>query len=165
MMNCQNVELLLMEYVSGELDVVTCAVIGEHLAQCESCSRELDREKTLAETLGGLPVVKKTAPDVFVLPAQRRQWWSAAGVSLATAAVLLVIFISGKTGFETKSPEPGQRELAAATEDVRWTLSLANKIIRQNEKETLEDLFGTKLLTAISGSLFLSSEPENGNKS
>lgn len=164
-MNCQDIEMLLMEYVSGELDGSTCADIEQHLAQCTACSQELEREKVLAKTLGALPAGNVEAPVGFIYPVQQNKWWLPASGGLVAAAVLLAILITGQPVTEHHKPAPSNQELAAATEDVRWTLRLAQNIIQKNEKETLVDLFGTKLPTAISGSLFPSRESENRNRS
>ncbi len=70
MMDCQKIELLLMEYAAGELDAVICADIELHLENCRPCCQELEREKILAETLGGLPVGKSASPAAFAYPLQ-----------------------------------------------------------------------------------------------
>ncbi len=164
-MNCQDFEMLLMEYVSEELDVVTCTKIEQHLKQCQYCCQELEREKVLAETLGSLPVKNTDAPSQFIYPVPKSQWWIPTSGGLVAAAVLLAILITGQSSTQHHNPAPSPKELAVATEEVRWTLNLTNKIIQKNEKETLLDLFGTKLPTAISGSLFPNRETENQDRS
>ncbi len=64
-----------------------------------------------------------------------------------------------------QNSSPSRKELATATQDVKWTLALAGRIIQKNEQDTLLDIFGTKLPSAISGSLFPTRDHKDENRS
>ena len=163
-MNCHETEMLLMEYVAGTLDEPTQESITLHLANCASCREELEREKFLCETLGSLPLCHTEERVGFTYPSQSSKWWLPVSGGLVAAAVLLAVLITGNTVI-TPPVEPTNRELAAATEDIKWTLNLANSLIQKGEKAAMVDLLGTKLPSVISGSLFPVNDSDDGNNS
>lgn len=163
-MNCHETEMMLMEYVAGTLDKPTQENMTRHLETCSSCSEELEREKVLGETLGSLPLCSTDERVGFIYPAQPNKWWLPVSGGLVAAAVLLAVLITGNP-IITPRVEPSDQELAAATEDIKWTLNLANSLIQKGEKAAMVDLLGTKLPSVISGSLFPDTDSDDRNKS
>ncbi len=50
--NCEQADMLLNEYIDGELDAVTVAALEAHLAECDSCRREYEQLRELCCAVG-----------------------------------------------------------------------------------------------------------------
>jgi hypothetical protein len=170
-MNCQEIEIQLMEYVAGELDAITTENVAHHLNLCSSCCKEWEREKVLSSTLGSLPAAESRADFLagnnFSYPDPPGKWWLPISGGAIAATILLTFLISSQSTEKLAAPVsgPGPRELATATEEVKWTLTLASNIIQASEKATIKDLLGSKLPSALSGSLFPDKNPLDNNRS
>jgi hypothetical protein len=116
-MSCQEVRLLLSDYLDGEVSTAQGEMVKEHLAGCESCARELamlrstagmlasvgevEPPESLLERIEAVTVnrptlrarVRAAFEPVFRLPAYAR--WTAAS---AAAAVVLLVAISSQPG-------------------------------------------------------------------
>lgn len=122
-MNCQEVRLLLSEYLDGEIEESARDVVGKHLAACEDCSRELEAMRCAVRMLSsvdeirppegllerieaatvGRPTIGSRLKDVFApVPAYLR--W--AGASVAVVAILLVAITHHPTTNAPSSATP-----------------------------------------------------------
>jgi len=165
---CTDVQLLLAEYCTGELERQEAASVAAHLRECPACREELAREERLRETLGSLPVQpcpgKLTAALLEIppaaarrsgpLPAGRRisfRWPAGIGMAAAAAAVTLLLFShpvpdQPETG-EQMAPVPTytEAEIADARRDLAFGLLLATSRIDQAERSTVKEIFGRTL--------------------
>jgi len=126
-MSCQEVRLLLSEYLDGEVSAAEGEMVKAHLAGCEFCARELallrstaemlasvgevEPPKSLLERIEAVTVnrptlgvrVRAAFEPVFRLPAYVR--WTAAS---AAAAVALLIAITSQPGLhQATQVKPG----------------------------------------------------------
>lgn len=61
---CKDCQMLMEEYILGELDTATTSAIASHLTKCESCQREFHLAQTIDTVLDDLP--KPTpSPDIL----------------------------------------------------------------------------------------------------
>ncbi len=81
-MNCKVAEVLIVEFVFGELDPNLRGPLEEHLAACADCARSLERTRALGRAAAALPDVP--APPVR-MPRRPVRFWSAAAAVLAFA--------------------------------------------------------------------------------
>lgn len=105
---CRDIELLLAEFLDGDLPPQASQRVTAHLADCRPCAAELDREQRLRGILGQLPPVPCPAQVTDRLqtaigretgrlpaggrprPAARRYFQAGIAVSLAAALVVMI---------------------------------------------------------------------------
>jgi hypothetical protein len=77
-MNCDEIRELLSEYVDGELDVKTKALVDEHLSACKGCEGKLASLKALVNELGSLESVAPPRDflDQIHERMEQRSWFS-----------------------------------------------------------------------------------------
>ena len=87
MMNCDDFEVVLQEYLDGGLEPDVLASVDEHLRQCGDCRQAVAREKALARSLrhsfthatAGLSLRTDLKRNVLRAlessPSRRRLWW------------------------------------------------------------------------------------------
>ena len=159
--DCPDMEILLAEFAADELEAADAERVAAHVAGCDECRAELNRELALRRALGGLPVqsgpavhAPQAAPSRRPRFAGRRRWWSLAG-GLAAAAVVAVLFLPGERG-ETPGTATGD-DLAVLKDqirrDARASLVLAASILERSERHTVVDVFGRQLPAAFRESL------------
>ena len=176
MMNrCREIEIELAAYAAGEIDPADRDQVRSHLDGCAGCRAELAREITLRETLGGLPAASPPAnldnqirAAIHSARTDSRSWWLrhrlAAAVTVAAASLALAIIL----------PKPGQdsapqqtwtdMEIAAAREEVMFTLGLTARILDRTQKNAIIEVFGNQLPNSVNESLKLDKpEPSGGN--
>jgi anti-sigma factor RsiW len=61
-MNCKEADALMDGYFDGELDLVHSLELERHLAECATCSAQLDRRRTLRASLAASPL-RYRAPE------------------------------------------------------------------------------------------------------
>ena len=100
-MNCERVKTELAPLLYGDLDPGHRAEVESHLAECESCSRELDELREVVQCLKQRPNLTSDpglAPGLARRPdrptAMRLRRWAGIGVA-AAAAVALVFALIG----------------------------------------------------------------------
>lgn len=160
---CRDIELELAAYGSGELGPAERSLVRNHLDECSACRAELAREMNLRHTLGSLPAVH--APEAFdgrimaaVHSMGRNPFARRNRVRLTAAATLiaasLVLAIMMPTFRPVSDPHPAwtQEEIAAARQDVFYTLALTADVIHRSQKETVVDVFADRLPDAINAS-------------
>ena len=165
MMNhCRDIELELAAYAGGELDPAQRERIGSHLDGCAGCRAELAREMTLRETLGGLP--KARVPVDFddrimaAIPTagtDSHSWWHqnrlAAGLT-AAAAVMAFVFILANPGRDSGPQQTWtDREIAAAREEVMFSLALTARVLDRSQKDAIIEVFANQLPNSVNESL------------
>lgn len=109
-MHCEHLDNRLDDYVDGELPPAERAAVDEHVADCASCRRILEREQALRAALHDYGNAVEPLPDAAYFDAaleraasagarQRRQRWQMTGLGGAVAATLAVLIItSGQLG-------------------------------------------------------------------
>jgi len=168
MMNtCRQIRLELAAYDSDELDAAGTAAVERHLDGCRACRTELRYEREIRASLGALPTAAcppgvgdfvPSAPPRRV--ARKRVWsWSLAAAAALVAAVL------GGLATRAPSPQPNwtDAELAAARQEMIFTLSLTADAIDRGRRAAVVEVFGERLPRAVTGSLKLKS-PEQGDE-
>ena len=165
MMNhCRDMELELAAYAGGELDPAQRGRIGSHLDGCAGCRAELAREMTLRETLGGLPTA--TPPADFddrilaAIPAagaDSHSWWHQnrlAAALTAVAAVVAVVVILANPGRNSGQQQIWtDGEIAAAREEVMFSLALTARVLDRTQKEAIIEVFANQLPNSVNESL------------
>jgi hypothetical protein len=129
-MNCESTRELLNAYLDSELPEAQRRAVEEHVAACEACRVELRALRRTAELIRSLPHVQ--APRGLagrvrarlnrLRAARRRAWmvrWAGAAGSLAAAAVVAVLILSGpfEPSGETDRDHgagPARKRIAAA---------------------------------------------------
>jgi anti-sigma factor RsiW len=163
---CEQIRLQLTEYAAGDLSPPAAAVVARHVDACPACRRELELERSLRATLGSLPVAACPAgiggfTPAAAGPSRRRTRWPW-GVGIAAAAGLAAVLVGG---FLDRGPAPEftAAEIAAARQDVAYTLGLAARVLERSQREAVVDVFGDTLPRAVTGSLKLKS-PHQGDE-
>lgn len=103
----QRVQGMLSAYIDGELCPEEQALVKAHLAECESCARNLRTLRRTVELLGELPAVH--APRSFAIsqarPVERLGWaYTHLRSATALAAILLVIVLAGDVFLVGRAP-------------------------------------------------------------
>jgi len=164
---CHDIELLLTDFAADDLAPGAAADVAAHVARCDACRTELDREMILRDVLGGLPVQAGPAVPLPASPVRSggRRWQPLVGGMIAAALALAVLIPDPAP--DAPGPLTGgiytPAEVAQARVDVRTSLILAARILERTERHTVVDVFGRQLPQAISGSLRTdSASPEGG---
>ncbi len=163
MTRCHDIEMELAAFCGEELGSSERKLVQAHLDVCPACRAELAREMSLRQTLGSLPVAM--APGnldrrilTAVQPAAKETGWSRPKVRLTAAAALVaaglavVLLLPSLRPAATGDSTWTEDEMAAARQDVRYTLALTAKVINRTRKETVVDVFADRLPNAINES-------------
>ena len=165
MMNhCHDIELELAAYARGELDPAQRERVASHLDGCAGCRAELAREMTLRETLGGLPTA--TPPADFddrilaAIPAagadSHPRWMRyrlAGGLTIAAASVALALILPNLPQDSGPQPTWTDLEIAAAREEVMFSLALTARVLDRTQKHTVIEVFANQLPNSVNESL------------
>jgi anti-sigma factor RsiW len=164
MMNgCREIELELVAYSSGELDPTERDMVRRHLDDCSACREELGREMEIRQALGTLPIhaapadLENRIKAATVQPAagwarigNRRRFTAA--LALAAASLAIALLVPALRPAQVPNQDWTEAEIAAARQEVMYTLSLAAKVIDRTEKSAVVDVFVDKLPRAINDS-------------
>ncbi len=160
MNGCQKIELELAAYCSGELDPAGMDMVRRHLAGCALCREELGRELEIRGILGTLPEhefpedlehrIKAAAlrPVASIPPARHRRRMTAVLV-LAAASLAVALLVPALDPVSGPDQSWTEEEIAAARQEVMFTLALTAKVIDRTQKNTMVDVFADKLPHAI----------------
>ena len=161
MMNhCRDIELELAAYSSGDLGPAERDRVRNHLDDCAQCRAELAREINLRETLGSLPKVK--TPDVLAqkikaatyrpaatMPGERKRGRLTAVLVLAAASLAIALLAPALRPVSGPDQTWTEEEIAAARQEVLYTLTLTAKVIDRTQREAVIKVFADKLPHAI----------------
>jgi anti-sigma factor RsiW len=163
MERCRDIEMELAAYCGRELGPAERKLVKAHMDVCAACRAELVREMSLRQTLGSLPLAE--APGTLdsrilavVQPTDSGYGWSRPKIRLGSAAVLvaacLAVVLLLPSLRPSSAPEPSwtQEEIAAARQDVMYTLALTAKVINRTQKDTVVEVFAERLPNAINES-------------
>jgi len=159
----------LADHAAGDLEPREVAEVERHLAGCETCRGASAAERTLRETLGGMPLVR--CPDRVseailaevdatatarrrILPFGRRR--AAWGLTAAAAVLVLLLAAPWQDRPVEGDPAAGawtENEIAAARGDILSTLVLTAEIINRTERKTVDEVFGRQLPGAVNRSI------------
>ncbi|MEN8007528.1 MAG: zf-HC2 domain-containing protein [Candidatus Krumholzibacteriota bacterium] len=160
MNRCPEIELELAAFCSGELDPAERKLVQDHLNRCADCRAELAREMNLRATLGSLPratapaglaerILEDPAPAAEHRSSRRtgRRRLAAMGLAAAglAAVLLLPVLHTGPAPEQTWTDQ----EIAAARQEVLYTLALTAKVIDRTQRDTVIEIFADKLPHAI----------------
>ncbi|RFT15341.1 MAG: hypothetical protein OP8BY_0450 [Candidatus Saccharicenans subterraneus] len=137
-MNCDKVQLLLSDYLEGELQLGLKRELEDHLSACPDCARLLEATRSLASEWPRLPEIEPPAGlihKLYLIPetASRRKkawsfgwkfWLSPAFQPVLTALTVVLVVFSLLT-FTT----PGRSLKKTAALELRRTYSLAQKTL------------------------------------
>jgi len=165
MMNhCRDIERERAAYAGGELDPAQRERIGIHLDGCAGCRAELAREMTLRETLGGLP--KARGPVDFddrimaAIPAagadSHPRWMRhrlAGGLTIAAACMALALILPNLRQDSGQQPTWTDQEIAAAREEVMFSLALTARVLDRTQKDAIIEVFANQLPNSVNESL------------
>ena len=132
---------LLSSYIDGEVDAAELREVEEHLADCDSCQRELDTLRFTVGLLQELPeVAVRRSFTLSAAPGPVRTTRSlswAASLATSVAAMLLVALLLGDiTGVLVQAPGLGAED-QAVTVQAAAPLSAAAAEVREVERETV----------------------------
>ena len=163
MSQCTEIELELAAYCSGELDSSARDTVRLHLDECAACRAELGREMELRGALGSLP--KAEVPDVLEhriraatvqatvpFPLRRSRGRLTAGLVLAAASLAIALLVPALRPGSGPDRAWTEEEIAAARQDVMYTLALTARVIDRTQKDAVVDVFADKLPRAINDS-------------
>ena len=167
MMNrCREIEIELAAYAAGELGPVELGQVRDHLDGCSGCRGELARENTLRETLGGMPAA--SAPmnlDSRIRSAIRTsgaeshsRWYRhrlAAAITVAAASLALALILPNMDRDSTPHQTWSDMEIAAAREEVMFTLGITTQVLDRTQKNAIIEVFGNQLPNSVNESLKL----------
>lgn len=115
MMNCQQVRQLLHAYADGELDLVHCVDIEQHLSQCSECSVRAQGLKTLKATITNHATYFRAPRELCVVnqstdvPSKRRRRLFAGILAQSLALSLLIGAICFSGGLLINSRQHDRR--------------------------------------------------------
>jgi anti-sigma factor RsiW len=161
--HCRDIELELAAYGSGELGPTEQDLVRNHLDHCPACRGELAREMNLRDTLGSLPMASAPVDlnnriNSAVFPtgknpgALRGRVRLASAVTLVAASLAVVLLLPALRPVSNPDPTWTQEEIAAARQDVVFTLALTAKVINRTQKDAVVDVFADRLPNAINES-------------
>jgi anti-sigma factor RsiW len=161
--HCRDIELELAAYVSGELGPTERDFVRIHLDGCAACRDELAREMVLRETLASLPLASAPVDlDGHIKSAVhpvgnghgflRGRARLTAAVALIAASLTLIFYLPALQPVSDPDPTWTQEEIAAARQDVVYTLALTAKVINRTQKDAVVDVFADRLPNAINAS-------------
>jgi anti-sigma factor RsiW len=169
--DCHDLEPLLEAYLDRELPGEAAVAVTEHLGRCPACSREVESERLLRESLSTLPQFALSAtvsqrlvaatdhPAVEPVRGERlrpieraRGWiwrWGFAPVVVAALALLL-LNVSERDRQTSGLDSPYSREeILTARQKARYCLALTLRIVNQSEKEAVTEVLGRQLPRTI----------------
>ncbi len=160
MNHCRDIELELAAYSSGDLETAERDRIRNHLDVCAQCRAELARETNLRETLVSLPKVE--APDVLeqkikaatyqpaaTIPGERKRGRLTAVLVLAAASLAVALLVPALRPVSGPDQTWTEGEIAAARQEVLYTLALTAKVIDRTQRAAVIEVFADKLPHAI----------------
>lgn len=161
---CRDIERELAAFGSGELGRAEQTLVRDHLEDCPACRAELDREMKLRNTLGSLPTVSAPSDmDSLIRAAVRsgentsQPRWKrkrlTAAVALVAATLAVVLLLPGLRPSTNPDPAWSAEEMAAARQDVVYTLALTAKVIDRTRKDAVVEVFADRLPNAINESI------------
>ncbi len=174
MMNrCREIEIELAAYAAGEIDPAEREKVRCHLDGCAECRAELGREITLRETLGGLPAATTPAilehrirAAVHTAGADSHSRWSrhrlVAAIAVAAASLALVLILPNAGRESSPQQTWTDMEIAAAREEVMFTLGLAARVLDRTQKNAIIEVFANQLPNSVNESLKLSKPETSG---
>jgi len=177
---CESIELLLAEYMGGELADADRERVARHLEECPACREELAREERLRQSFGAVApaacppgvtaavraAIAGPAPARLALRRRLHPAWAGAAAGLALAAAVVVLVLVAPP----RSPRPGAPatvvaidstaaaersatlERLRARRDVEWALSRTAAIVDRTEKESLAGVLRLLVPADASGS-------------
>lgn len=148
-MRCESVMELLEEYIEGELDESRQAMIKTHLADCESCRRELALSRNIPHLVSSLPI--PPVPESIIPNTLMRlrkstsihwQWmrhlrWRFVAVSLLIAAFLFGISyqrLSNREQYEPVSITSANNNLPVIKSKLPVNKSI--KLLSKNQRKS-----------------------------
>ena len=124
-MSCSEIEILLDDYVDGELGSVGRRAVEEHVETCAGCRAALGELRRLAQVVETLP--RGLAPERDLLPgiraalgsrtgrpAKRSRWLPLAGLAAAAVLVVLAAWLGLGNGGPTAPSSPTSETLPAS---------------------------------------------------
>ena len=174
MMNrCREIEIELAAFAAGETDPVERDQVRSHLDECAGCRAELAREMNLRETLARLPAASAPANlDHRIRTAiqtaradsrSRRSRHRLAAAVTVVAASLALALILPKPGQESSPQQTWtDMEIAAAREEVMFTLGLTAQVLDRTQKEAIIEVFANQLPNSVNESLKLDKPETSG---
>jgi anti-sigma factor RsiW len=173
MNRCRVIEIELAAYAAGEIDPAERDQVRSHLDGCAGCRAELAREMSLRKTLGGLPA--STAPadldqriraSIHTARADSRSGWSrhrlAAAVTIAAASLALAFVLPNPGHDSAPQSTWTDMEIAAAREEVMFTLGLTAQVLDRTQKTTIIEVFANQLPNSVNESLKLDKPETSG---
>ena len=175
MKGCREIELELVAYCSGELDPAEQDMIRNHLDGCASCQAELGREMEIRDILGSLPKngipdalerrIKATAHhSVETIPSAGNRKRMTAVLVLAAASLAVALLVPTLRPVSGPDQAWTAEEIAAARQEVMFTLALTAKVIDRTQKNAVVDVFADKLPHAINESFKMVKPKTSGGK-
>jgi len=163
MTHCPDIERELAAFCSGELDPALREDVRVHLDDCASCREELARERTLRHTLGTLPEAgAPTGLEAGILAALDRDRAETpnrnfgrrltVAASLAAAALAAALLMPSSHPGTDRNSGFSDQEIAAARQEVMYTLELTARVLDQTQKTAVIEVFADKLPKAINES-------------
>lgn len=164
MQNCEEIQLDLAEYLSGDLSANQTEQITAHLNGCHTCRLALQFEKDLRAALGDIPLetcpAKVTDNLLEILEAETEanqrtpRWiWPLSGLAAAALAFLLILPGPFSPDAGSQSAEFTPTEIDAASNQAQLALAKVAQALNHNERTTLDKVFGEEIPTAMSATL------------
>lgn len=154
-LSCEEMGLLIEEYLDGELALGQAPLVERHLQRCEACAAELSLARRVRGALRSLPAQRCPDPISMAVIAQARSesgqrrggWLRIAWAPLAAAAALLLA-AGGWLVVHRGTPEPAYTaaEVKRAEHDIRWTLALLTDINRRAGMSLRDEVLEKRLV-------------------
>lgn len=144
--SCADVDARLEAWLDGELSGDEAVAVEAHLAACSACADEAAAARTVRAELRSLPSLE--APP-RVLDSVRRQTslprrWITVAVVAAAATVMLSI---GLGVHQARRPDPQAAQVARATAEAKYALSLIARATRQASSGVESELLDRPVLS------------------
>ncbi len=152
-LNCTQVAELIEPYVDDDLGDEPRSALLAHLGACAACAEDLRQATTTRDELGKLPEFDTPQPVLdAILDGARRERprrWSRrlkGRPILAAAAALLLGATALWWRMQTQPAEPSQAELARASAEAHFALSLVATVTRSTGDNLRDEVLGQRIV-------------------
>lgn len=142
--SCEQADILLNEYIDGELDSVTAAAVEAHLAECEDCRHSCEQLRAICDAVSD--TAEAVPPELHgrimaavhaeARASRRRRFIDRFGAGIAALLCLGVIATAAVRHMSDvpNTPDPDSRMADAGDDDVRRQGMEPAVIVAQSEQ-------------------------------
>jgi predicted anti-sigma-YlaC factor YlaD len=174
MLDCRTIEMLIDEYIDGDLNPELRGQIEDHTLQCQDCERKLYLAGQIARELQALP--RLTCPPAVIrnvhqqIKSTRESWfrriiprfmpmWKryALGISFGLAVMVVTLILFGTYAplqwFHGKEPHYSEQEIALARQNILLAFGYVHLATNRTQLVIAEDILPQRVVRPLQRSL------------